>query len=173
MSVLRRDNHRKDIPVVKGSGKIAVRCPKCRETIGVTEIKGNRPIRCAKCSYPLIRRSDLMLIVAACKKPDNSNQVSTAMRILQQLAEILPEAGTALGEMADTHTLPISDTERWNMLNESYAQGDENARELLNRMCKANPGIYGQRICKGCGATQYFIKGKTENALCSYCQSTD
>lgn len=173
MSVLRRGSiatRSADGAAVCG---VTVQCPKCQERIIIAESRGNKPIRCAKCAYPLIRRSDLLLIAAACKKPASEAQAGRAVRILGWLADILPEAGTALGALANEHTLPISDMDRWNRLNSAYATGDENAREWLNRMCQSNPGIYKQGFCGNCGAPKYYVKNQTGKALCTYCQSAD
>lgn len=173
MSILRKRSIG-SLSTAAGIGSyIAVKCPKCRENIGIPEYKGNNPIRCAKCAYPLIRHSDLLLIVATCKKLSNANQVGSAVRILGQLADHIPEAGTALGVLANHYTLPISDMERWNRLSSAYAGGDENAREWLNRMCQSNPGTYKQGFCGHCGAPKYYIKHQAGKATCIYCQSTD
>jgi len=172
MSVLRRGNIG-NAPAASGVGRITMKCPKCQENIGITEFRGNQPLRCAKCAYPLICRSDLLQIVTACRNLKNANQAANAVRVLGRLADYLPEAGTALGVLANQYTLPISDMERWNKLNSAYASGDENAREWLNRMCQSNPGIYMQGFCGNCGAPKYYIREQAGKSLCGYCQSTD
>ena len=173
MSVIRRGPQVSSLPGKGGSTGIPVKCPKCQETIEITEFKGNKPIRCPRCSYPMIRRTDLLLIAAACKKLKNANQTRSAVGILKRMSEYLPEAGEALGALANQYTLPISDIERWNWLNGAYAAGDENAREWLDRMCQSNPGSYRQSFCEKCGAPKYYARQQAGSSLCKYCQSAD
>ena len=152
---------------------ISVRCPKCQAAVVIAGIRNNEPVRCAKCAYPMITRADLLRIIDACRKPNSVDQVSTAVRILEILADYIPEAGTALGALASQHTLPISEQERWSKLLSAYSSGDENAREWLTRMCQSNPELYGQKTCSHCGAQEYYIKRPGGRAVCIYCQSVD
>ena len=176
MSVLRMGNRQ---GVARGrelggaSHGITVKCPKCQTAITVTGFKNDQPIRCANCAYPMVRRADLLRIIAACKKIGNADQVGSAVRVLGWLADYVPEAGTALGELASQYTLPLSDRERWNKLISAYAGGDEAAREWLNRMCRSNPDTYRHETCKSCGAPKYFVKQQKGSILCTYCQSAD
>ena len=176
MSVLLTDNRNGRAPGIdrNGVGKgIIIHCPKCQAKLSITGFRNDEPLRCITCAYPLITRTDLLQVVAACKKLSSADQVSSAVRILEKLADFIPEAGTALGVLANQYTLPVGDLVRWNKLISAYATGDENAHEWLNRMCQSNPEIYGKKICKNCGAQKYFIRGKASKTICNYCQSVD
>ncbi len=176
MSVLRMGDSFGRFPGRDAGGMlhaVAVPCPKCQETIRVTGILRDEPIRCGKCAYPLIRRADLLRVIGACRKIANADQVGTAVRILNWLADTVPEAGTALGELANRYTVPVGDRERWNRLIAAYSGGDGNAREWLTRMCQSNPETYKTGPCKNCGAPKYYISGQRSKTLCIYCQSTD
>lgn len=157
-----------------GSDKgITVRCPKCQSRIVFTTLQNDAPIRCGKCNYPMVCRSDLFLLVEACKKIDSSAQAKCAVDVLRRLSEVMPEAGTALGMLPTLVSFPLAvkDAERWNMLENAYAAGDDNAREGLELMIKASPGIYSARYCSSCGAKKYFEKHGRSS--CPYCHSTD
>ena len=152
---------------------ITVKCPKCQAPVVIAGFRNDEPVRCSKCAYPMVSRADLMQIVAACKKPNSADQVNAAVIILERLADFIPEAGTALGELSSQYTLPISDWERWNKLYSAYSGGDERAREWLDRMCQSNPGVYGQKTCSRCGAQKYYIKRQGSGSVCIYCQCAD
>ena len=169
MGVLRHD---RNLESGSPGGGITVTCPKCQESIVIRGFSGDEPVRCGKCAYPMICREDLLLIVDACRKIDNADYVESAVKILRRLSDIIPEAGTALGALASMYTLPVSDNERWNRLISAYAGGDENAQEWLRRLCQSNPGVYGCRPCRICGAPRYYIKSQKDKTSCSYCQST-
>lgn len=176
MSVIRNKN----ISLSNGKGLqlhnpdgITVKCPKCQSAIVINRIHSDVPVRCSKCNYPMICRSDLMQIVSACKKLTSSDQIASAARILQQLSETLPEAGTALGVLANQQTLPISDRERWSCLLAAYAAGDDDAREWLGLMCQSNPKMYERISCKNCGAPKYVEKSQRKSSVCVFCQLTD
>lgn len=155
-----------------GNG-IAVKCPKCQADITIAAINGETPVRCPKCNYPMIRRADLLSIIAACKKQSNAKQLECVVGLLRRLSDYLPEAGTALGMLATQHPLPISEEEKWDRLISAYAGGDVQAQEWLNLMCHSHPGLYEQRPCGNCGAPKYFEKRNQSSTLCIYCQSTD
>ncbi len=169
MSVLRMGNRLGSVVRGDKSG-ITVKCPKCQENIKISGFKNDEPIRCPKCAYPMIRRADLLLIVAACRKIAHADQVGSAVRILGRLSDFVPEAGTALGDLANKYTLPLSDQERWNKLISAYHGGDESAQEVLNRMCKSNPETYVHASCKNCGAPKYYVRHQKGKNLCSFCQ---
>ena len=159
-----------------GIGKnagVPFRCPKCTELINITDINGDAPVRCEKCNYPMIRRSDLLVIVAACKNIKNASQTKSATDILRKLSDHLPEAGTALGTLASKFTLPMSEDERWSILLSAYAGGDEHAKEWLHLMCKSNPGNYAETRCKNCGAIKYISKYHAGKMACIFCHNTD
>ena len=126
-------------------------------------------MRCAKCFYPMIHRSDLLLIVEACKNSKSANSIG----ILRHLANYIPEAGTALGAMASKGVLTINDSERWDYLNRAYTGGDENAREWLNIMCQSNPWNYKRSFCRHCGAPKYYTGDRGEITMCVFCHSRD
>lgn len=179
MSILRRTGGSNGISqLTKGPDKtdgIPVKCPKCQAGIIITSLHGDSPVRCHRCNYPMIRRSDLFLIIAACRKLKNASQARYAVAILRRLSEFMPEAGTALGMLPSQTTipLPLSEQERWNALISAYSAGDERAREGLHLMCQSNPEVYRRKPCGNCGAPKYFeeyMRGKT---VCTYCQCTD
>lgn len=147
-------------------------CPKCQTGIRITQLQANAPIRCEHCSYPFIRRSDLMLIVAACKQI-NASQLGTAVTVLRQLSDKLPEAGTAMGELAGRFTLPLSDDERWNYLLGAFSAGELKAQQYLNLMCKSAPERYSQSPCSHCGAPVYRAKSNPQAYPCLYCRGTE
>lgn len=158
----------------KGSAQgVVVPCPKCHEQIRITGMMNDEPIRCPKCAYPLIRRADLLLVVHACREIDSADQAENAVRILIWLSDFIPEAGTALGELANRYTVPVSDRERWNKLIGAYTGGDRNAQEWLTRMCQSNPKTYLVDSCKNCGAPKYFVSNQRRQTMCGYCQCTD
>lgn len=173
MGVLRKGS--KQGTIKPTGGEIIVKCPKCQEEIHITGPNdNNEPIRCGNCAYPMIRRSDLLRIVEACrKKPADAAQALVAFKILIRMADYVPEAGTALGVLANHYTLSMTDWERWNRLVAAYAGGDENAREWLNRMCQSNPGTYKQENCSQCGAPKYYTKDQQGTTRCIFCHSTD
>ena len=176
MSVLRtgnRGNPQKSSRWQGLSRGVAVPCPKCRETIWITGAMGDEPVRCGKCAYPMIRRADLLLIVSACRKIGSADQAESAVRILNWLTDLIPEAGNALGELANRYTVPISDRERWNKLIGAYAGGDRSAQEWLEKMCQSNPKTYQNDACRNCGAPKYYISGQRRQTSCVYCQTTD
>ena len=152
---------------------VTVKCPKCQGNIMISGMNGREPVRCAKCHYPMIRGSDLQAIVAACRKLANPNQVDSAIGILKHMAEYMPEAGTAIGELAGRYPLPISEAEKWSLLNSAYAGGDENARQWLNLMCQTSPDKYQQRVCPHCGAPKYTDRQNPAHSLCVFCQQAD
>lgn len=153
---------------------ISVKCPKCQSTITFTAPQNDAPLRCDHCHYPMICRSDLLLIVEACKNIENQTQGANAVGMLRRLSEMIPEAGTALGKLPTTHAnynLSLLEDERWNALENAYAAGDDNARGTLDLMVKSSPTLYGSGFCSKCGAKKYFARqGKSS---CPYCQSTD
>ena len=152
---------------------VTVRCPNCQEKIVLTELQNDAPVRCPKCYYPMICRADLVRIVDACREINSADQADSASGILERLSDIIPEAGTALGELAKNYTLRGGDKERWNKLIGAYSGGDERAKDLLDKMCQANPQIYGKRICRSCGALKYYSKSQTTMTRCIYCLSSD
>lgn len=151
---------------------ISVKCPKCQSNIVITESSGNAPIRCEKCNYPMIRRSDLLLLIDACKNMEATPD-GGAVSVLLRLSEYIPEAGTALGLLANRLTLPLSTEQRWNKLLSAYAGGDEKAQEGLSLMCASHPERYEHRYCKNCGASKYIEKLHSGKTVCIYCQSSD
>ncbi len=155
-----------------GSG-ISVKCPKCDANIVIVNMNSQEAIRCSKCHYPMIRNADLLSIVDACRKPSNPNQVDCAVSILRCMADYFPEAGTALGALANQYPLPMSESERWEKLSAAYAAGVEDAREWLVLMCQTNSETYAQRTCKNCGAIKYTKTKFSEKNLCIFCQSED
>ena len=162
----------KNGPRPKGGG-ISVRCPKCQGSIMVSAIDGREAIRCGKCRYPMIRGEDLRAVIAACRKATGPGQANSAAGILESIMEYMPEAGTALGELAAKYTLPMSENDRWNALTAAYAGGDENAREWLNLMCRTSPDRYQQCLCKSCGAPRYMLKNARSGSPCIYCRQAD
>lgn len=154
-------------------GGIAVQCPKCRAAVWLTSVNGHEPARCGKCRYPLILREDLLAVVKACRKLTNPNQAESAVRILRGMLEYLPEAGTALGELAGKQAIPMSEQDRWDSLAAAYARGDENAREWLDLMCRTNPDRYGQCLCGNCGAPKYVLKNSRTATPCVYCRRAE
>ena len=156
-----------------GGGSITVKCPKCQTNIVIAKLNGHEAIRCHKCNYPMIRQDDLLSIVTACRKLTNPNQADNAARILRFMVEYMPEAGTALGELAGKYTLPLSESDKWSALTTAYAGGDESAREWLNLMCQTSPDKYQQCLCKNCGAPKYVLKNTQIKSPCVYCQQTD
>lgn len=160
-------------PGLHGGSWITVKCPKCQADIRLSGFKGDAPIRCGKCAYPMIRRSDLLQIVAACRNVSTNDQIGSAVGILKQLTKDIPEAGTALGALARKHTVPFSDQQRWELLIAACAGGDENAREWLDKMCESRPDAYKCGHCANCGAPKYYLRGKKGETQCNYCQSMD
>ena len=176
MSVLRIGNKFKTAPgrsTKSSSQGVAIPCPKCQESIRISGALGDEPVRCPRCAYPMIRRADLLLIVSACRNIAGGDQAESAVRILNWLADFHPEAGTALGDLANRYTIPVSDRERWNKMTGAYAGGDRGAQEWLMRMCQSNPKTYQADSCKNCGAPKYYITGQRQQTRCCYCQSTD
>lgn len=174
MSVLRGEGHG-GLRGLRGklSGGITVKCPKCQTSITVTAMTGDVPVRCGKCNYPLVLRSDLMQLIAACKTLKSNSQVGSAESILRSLSDYIPEAGTALGSLANQHPLAISEKERWDRLVSAFSMGDAEAQEWLNLMCRSHPDLYERRQCKSCGAPKYVEKHHPDKTLCIYCQSAD
>lgn len=159
---------------LKGAEKgIGVKCPKCQSSIVFASLQGDAPIRCENCYYPMICRSDLFLIIDACKHIDSPAQGKYAVSVLRQLSEMMPEAGTALGLLPTTlpFALAMGDDERWNILEKAYAAGDDNAREGLELMIKSSPALYSTGFCSKCGAKKYFAR--RAKSSCPYCQSAD
>lgn len=152
---------------------IPVTCPKCQANILIKGLQGNTPVRCSKCNYPMICRSDLLPIIAACKKATTAEQTHCANDLLQRFSEFMPEAGTAIGMLANHQKIHIGDTERWAKLINAYAGGDNNAREFLNLMCASTPEYYEQEYCRSCGAPKYRDKRLKVSSACIYCQTTD
>lgn len=176
MSILRRGI----IMPNSGAGKdsadgISVKCPKCQAVIMVTGMRGEAPVRCSKCNYPMILRSDLSLLIAACQNVKTAAQANSAVSILRRLSEFMPEAGAALGLLPSQVeiALPLSEKERWNTLVNAYCAGNERAREGLQVMIKSSPELYGQRTCKNCGAPKYYERHVTGRTVCAYCQNAD
>ena len=157
----------------KTGGGITVKCPKCQTVIMVSKMNAHEPVRCGKCNYPMIRNEDLLAIISACRRLNNSNQVESAVQILRFMVEYMPEAGTALGDLASKYTMPMSENDKWSCLNAAYAGGDESAREWLNIMCQTSPDKYQQCLCKNCGAPKYVQKNTQIKSPCVYCQRTD
>ena len=155
------------------AGGVTVKCPKCQGNIVISRMNGREPVRCAKCHYSMVRGTDLQAIVAACRKLASQNQVDSAVGILKHMIEYLPEAGTAVGVLASKYPLPISEAEKWGLLNSAYAGGDENAREWLNLMCQTSPDKYQQSVCKHCGAVKYIDRQHPAQSLCVFCQRAD
>lgn len=153
-----------------GGGSIEVRCPKCQAIIYIAGVDGHEPVRCRKCRYPLIRNGDLRVIVDACRNISKPNQAETAVRVLRNMLEYMPEAGTALGELAGRQSLPMSERDKWDCLTAAYARGDENAREWLDQMCRTSPDQYRQSLCGNCGAPKYVLKGARAESPCVYCR---
>ena len=163
---------RSGMPGSAAQNGISVKCPKCQTAILITAMGPGAPVRCPQCSYPMIRQTDLLAVVAACTAVGD-HQVDSAVRILRFLSDTLPEAGTALGKLASRYTLPLNESERWNRMVNAYARGDRNAQEWLNLMCKASPGKYERRVCKNCSAPVFIDKGHHGKMLCVYCQCAD
>lgn len=157
----------------KHTSGISVSCPKCQANILFKDLRGNQPIRCDKCNYPMIRRSDLLPVVNACKKASTAEQMRCASDLLQRYSEFMPEAGTALGMLANLQKVNIGDAERWSKLINAYAGGDTSAREFLNLMCASTPEYYEQEFCRSCGAPKYRDKRQKLAGACIYCQTTD
>ena len=176
MSVLRGGHKQSGKTSVRssfsGSG-ITVKCPKCDANIVIVNMNSQEAVRCSKCHYPMIRQADLLSIVEACRKLSNPNQVDCAVSILRCMADYLPEAGTALGALANQYPLPMSESERWEKLSAAYAAGIDDAREWLVLMCQTNSEAYEQRSCKNCGAVKYAKNHHTEKNLCVFCQSEE
>ena len=179
MGIIRSDsgkrNSRAGVKAVDKGDGLTVTCPKCRASIVFSGLHGDTPIRCGSCNYPLIRRSDMFSIIAACKTVKTASQASCAVSVLRRLAEFMPEAGTALGLLPSQLTipLPLSESERWNVLANAYAAGDDNAREGLNLMRQSSPDLYSISYCKSCGAMKYHERHASSTTACPYCQRTD
>lgn len=156
-----------------GAGGVTVKCPKCQGNIVISRMNGREPVRCAKCHYAMVRGTDLQAIVAACRKLANPNQTDSAVGILKHMIDYVPEAGTAIGVLASKYPLPISEGEKWSLLNSAYAGGDENAREWLNLMCQTSPDKYQQRTCAHCGAVKYIDRQDPVRSLCVFCRRAD
>lgn len=156
-------------------GSLTVPCPKCQSVIQFSDMRDDAPVCCEKCNYPMIRRSDLFQIIASCKKAKNIRQAATAVAILRRLAEFMPEAGTALGMLPAqlSFPLPLDEHERWNLLENTYAAGNDNAREGLELMLKSIPMLYGISYCNRCGAKKYFERNSRGKNGCPYCRCTD
>ena len=156
-----------------GAGGVTVKCPKCQGNIVIPRMNGREPVRCGKCHYAMVRGTDLQAIVTACRKLTNPNQIDSAVSILKHMIDYMPEAGTAIGILASKYPLPISEGEKWTLLNKAYEGGDENAREWLNLMCQTSPDKYQQRICRHCGAVKYIDRQNPAHSLCVFCRRTD
>lgn len=153
-----------------GSG-ITVKCPKCEANIVIVNMNSQEAVRCSKCHYPMISKADLLSIVDACRNPGNPNQVDCSVNILRCMADYLPEAGTALGALANQYPLPMSESERWEKLSAAYAAGVDDARDWLVLMCQTNSEAYEQCTCKNCGAIKFVKHHQAEKNLCIFCQS--
>ncbi len=153
-------------------GSVTVKCPKCASGIPVTQPDRNSPIRCPNCNYPLILRQDMMLIINACLN-SSPNQTGAVMQILRHLSESVPEAGTALGMLANRRSLSLTEKERWEKLISAYLHGDDGACEWLDMICQANPGAYEKRCCKNCGAPLYIEKRHRGKTPCIFCENED
>ena len=151
-----------------GHPSISVKCTKCQAYIPIKGISNNMPVRCPECNYPMICYSDMLSIVSACKNAKES-QLSSAVGILRFLADILPEAGTALGYLAKKYTVTMQEHERWIVLQFAYASGDDKAKEWLDLMCRSNPASYGKQYCPYCGAPIYMNLRSEEKKVCVYC----
>ena len=154
-------------------GGITVKCPKCQANIAIPGLNGREPVRCAKCHYPMILTEDMKAIVNACRELKNSNQVDCAVGILCKMVEYMPQAGTAIGALANKYPLPISENEKWAILNSAYAGGDGNAQEWLNLMCQTSPDRYQRCICKHCGAIKYIDRQDRIRNVCVFCRKAD
>lgn len=166
MSIIRQ-------PRGQGANGIQVKCPRCHAPILITAVHRQSPIRCTKCSYPLLLQSDFRSVIAACLKIRDAAQVKCAFAVLSVLAESTPEAGTALGKLANQYTLSISEKERWGTLLAAYHSGDLTAREWLDQLCRSYPQLYGREYCSQCGAPRYIEKNYAGKALCPYCKHMD
>ena len=176
MGIIRQNtsrNERTDPPATDDF--IQISCPKCQKPISVKAI-GAAAIRCGACDYPLIKGSDLAVLIQACEqvRSDSAPQVNTAARILSRLAESIPDAAIALNNLAARMPFTgVSESERFGGLINAYAAGDSRAQEMLNNICLSNPQAYEMRVCKSCGARKYIYKKANTNTVCIYCQSPD
>ena len=154
---------------------LSITCPKCRADVIFTELRDDMPVRCGKCMCPMVTRSDLLLIINACKKVKTPYQAVCAVSILRKLAEFMPDAAAALGMLPAlvTATLPVEEHDRWNMLNNAYTAGNDDARAGLELMQKSSPMLYGSGYCKRCGAKKYYGMNGGSKTVCRYCRKAD
>lgn len=179
MSILRNtgnsNSFRRSPARPEANDGISVKCPRCQSVILCSGLHGDEPVRCSKCNYPLVCRSDLLLLINACKRIKNAHQVNCAVSVLLRLSEFMPEAATALGMLPtlSTFTIPLSERDRWNMLSGAYIAGDDSAQEGLQLMRHSNPGLYAYRNCSNCGAPKYYERHSRVKTLCPYCMNAD